>query len=120
MRILVTGGAGFIGSHIVTAALEAGHELAVLDNLVSGVRQNVPAGVPIYAVDIRDRVATLDVLRDFRPQIVNHHAAQASVSVSVREPELDVAVNVLGGLNVLAACLECDVERFVFEPIIPT
>jgi UDP-glucose 4-epimerase len=114
MRILVTGGAGFIGSHIVSAAVEAGHDLAVLDNLVSGLRENVPAGVPIYAVDVRDRVATLDVVRDFRPEVVNHHAAQASVSVSMREPELDVAVNVLGGLNVLDACLRNDVERFVF------
>jgi UDP-glucose 4-epimerase len=114
MRILVTGGAGFIGSHIVTAVLDAGHEVAVLDNLATGLRQNVPAGVPIYAVDVRDRVATLDVVKDFRPQVVNHHAAQASVSVSMREPDLDVAVNVLGGLNVLDACLRNDVERFVF------
>src|SRR3970040_1534317 len=100
MRILVTGGAGFIGSHIVQTSLEGGDALGVVDNLRSGSRHNVPAGVPIYAVDVRDRVATLDVVQDFRPHVVNHHAAQASVSVSMREPALDVAVNVLGGLNV--------------------
>lgn len=114
MRILVTGGAGFIGSHVVAGALARGHELAVLDNLSSGLRQNVPQGVPIYAVDVRDRVATLDVVKDFRPDVVNHHAAQASVSVSMRDPELDVAVNVLGGLNVLDACVRTDVARIVF------
>jgi UDP-glucose 4-epimerase len=114
MRVLVTGGAGFIGSHIVERLLAAGDDVAVLDNLSTGRRENVPRGVRFYETDVRDRAGTLQALADFRPDAVNHQAAQASVVVSVREPRLDADVNLIGGLNLLDACVETKVQRFVF------
>ncbi|HWA75143.1 MAG TPA: NAD-dependent epimerase/dehydratase family protein [Polyangiaceae bacterium] len=116
MRVLVTGGAGFIGSHVVDALLAQGHEVSVLDNLSSGRRENVPAGVKLYEIDLRDRAATARAVLDFRPGAVSHQAAQASVAISVRDPHLDADVNVLGGLNLLDACTASGVavERVVF------
>lgn len=114
MRILVTGGAGFIGSHIVQLALDQGHEVAVLDNLSSGLRANVPQSAALHTVDLRDGAAVRRVVADFRPDVVNHQAAQASVSVSVRDPLLDAETNVLGTLHLLEACREFSVRRLVF------
>lgn len=114
MRLLITGGAGFIGSHVAETALSKGWTVAVLDNLASGRRENVPAGVPLYEVDIRDREAVLRTFRDFRPSCVSHQAAQASVAVSVREPQLDAAVNILGSLNIMEACVANKVRQLVF------
>ena len=114
MRVLVTGGAGFIGSHIVASALAEGHVVAALDNLSSGKRSNLPANVPLFEVDVRNRTALREVLTEFRPEIVSHQAAQISVAVSVREPYLDAEVNVLGGINLLDACLAAQVKRVVF------
>jgi UDP-glucose 4-epimerase len=114
MRILVTGGAGFIGSHIVDSSLAAGHEVAVLDDLSSGKRENVAQGAKLFVADLRDRDATRKVLADFKPNVVSHQAAQASVSISVKNPVLDAAVNVIGGLHLADACVEHGVERLVF------
>ena len=72
MRVLVSGGAGFIGSHVVEGALSAGHSVAVLDNLSSGKRSNVPASVPLFEVDLRNRAAVLGVLNEFKPELVSH------------------------------------------------
>jgi UDP-glucose 4-epimerase len=114
MRVLVTGGAGFIGSHVVERLLAAGAEVAVLDNLSTGRRENVPATARFYEIDLRDRDATRRAVEDFRPDAVNHQAAQASVVVSLREPRLDADVNLMGGLNLLDACVAVGVGRFVF------
>ncbi len=116
MRLLVSGGAGFIGSHVVQQALAAGFEVAVLDNFSTGKRHNVPEGVRIFECDLRDREATFAAVRDYQPDLVSHQAAQASVSVSVRDPRLDLDINVMGGLNLLDACTAtgAKVERFVF------
>jgi len=116
VRVLVTGGAGFIGSHVVEQLLEQGHEVAVLDNLSTGRRENVPKAVRLYEVDLRDRDATFQCVGDFRPDMVSHQAAQASVAISVRDPRLDAEVNVIGGLNLLDACTEtpAPVSRVVF------
>uniref|UniRef100_A0A831UF87 SDR family oxidoreductase n=1 Tax=Thermus islandicus TaxID=540988 RepID=A0A831UF87_9DEIN len=114
MRVLVTGGAGFIGSHIVEALLKEGVEVAVLDNLSTGRREHVPPGVPFYQVDLRDREGVERAFREFRPTHVSHQAAQASVKVSVDDPLLDFEVNLLGGMNLLEACRRYGVEKLLF------
>jgi UDP-glucose 4-epimerase len=114
VRVLVTGGAGFIGSHVVEQLLAAGHEVAALDDLSSGKRENLPDAVPLFVTDLRDRDATAKVLADFRPEAVSHQAAQASVSVSMRNPALDAEVNVLGGIHLFDACVAAGVRRVVF------
>ena len=114
MRVLVTGGAGFIGSHIVEGALAEGHTVAVLDNLSSGKRSNVPQGASLFEVDLRDRNAVRGVVAEFKPDLVSHQGAQISVAVSVREPYLDAETNVLGGINLLDACVASKVKRVVF------
>lgn len=116
MRVLVTGGAGFIGSHVVEQSLAAGFEVAVLDNLASGKRQNVPSGVELFEVDLRDRDGTFRVISTFRPELVSHQAAQASVPVSMKDPRFDAEVNIIGGINLLDACTApgSSVARLVF------
>jgi UDP-glucose 4-epimerase len=116
MRVLISGGAGFIGSHIVEHALAAGFEVAVLDNLSTGKPDNLPAGVKLFNVDLRDRDATFASLRDFEPELVSHQAAQASVPVSMKDPRFDAEVNVIGGINLLDACTapKSRVHSFVF------
>lgn len=114
MRVLITGGAGFIGSHIVDALLARGHECAVIDDLSSGSPANVAAGVPLYQLDIRDAAALERVFDEYRPGAVSHQAAQMSVSRSVREPVFDAEVNAMGLLNTLAAAQRTGVQQFVF------
>ena len=114
MRLLVTGGAGFVGSHVVQAALAAGDETFVLDDLSTGRRENVPAATRLFEVDVRDGDAVRAVFAQVRPEVVSHQAAQASVALSVREPALDAEVNVLGSLQVLSACVEYGAKRLIF------
>ncbi|MGB8328699.1 MAG: NAD-dependent epimerase/dehydratase family protein [Polyangiales bacterium] len=113
MRILVTGGAGFIGSHVAEAALDAGHEVLVVDDLSNGRAENVPSSVEFHPIDIRNGDVLSELVLHFKPDAISHHAAQASVAVSVREPLLDAAVNVLGSMNVLTAALESG-SRLIF------
>jgi UDP-glucose 4-epimerase len=114
MRVLVTGGAGFIGSHVADALLERGHAVWVLDDLSTGSARNVHDQVTFIEGDIRDPDVVERAFRDARPEVVNHQAAQTSVSVSVREPVRDADVNVLGSLHLLEACVRHGVPRFVF------
>lgn len=114
MRILITGGAGFIGSHIAEAFIERGDEVLIVDDLSSGKRANLPEGARFEELDIRDGEAVQRVFRSFRPQIVSHQAAQTSVSVSVREPQRDAQINLMGGLEVLLASVDVGVARFIF------
>jgi UDP-glucose 4-epimerase len=100
MRAIVTGGAGFIGSHVAEALIDRGHEVHVLDDLSAGKRENVPAGAELHVEDIRDPGGVFDAVR---PEAVFHLAAQASVSVSVARPAFDAEVNVLGTVAVLEA-----------------
>ncbi|MFN3286623.1 MAG: NAD-dependent epimerase/dehydratase family protein [bacterium] len=113
MRVLVTGGAGFVGSHVVEVLRAAGHRVAVVDVLDPGRAEFVPEGVPLYRVDVASRQLE-EVFQEERPQAVCHHAAQASVAVSVREPLRDAQVNVLGTLNVLECCVRYGVGRVLF------
>jgi UDP-glucose 4-epimerase len=116
MRIIVTGGAGFIGSHIVDGYLAAGHEVAVVDNFWShggGRRENVDSRARLVEADIRD--ASLERLfADFKPEIVSHHAAQHSVAISSRDPVFDAQINVLGLLNVLEQSRKSGVKKVLF------
>lgn len=114
MTVLVTGGAGFIGSHVVDAYLEAGFSVAVVDNLATGNRKNLNPRARFYEVDIRDRKALHEVFVRERPQFVNHHAAQINLRFSVDDPLYDASVNILGTLNVLELSREFGVERVIF------
>lgn len=114
MKVIVTGGAGFIGSHIVDGLLAAGHRVVVLDDLSSGSRDNLPAGVDIHVVDIVDGQAVAAVFEKERPDAVCHQAAQMSVSRSVREPLFDAQVNCIGLINVLDAAVKTGCKRVVF------
>ncbi len=114
MRVLVTGGAGFIGSHVVDALLAAGHEPHVIDNLSSGRRENLPQGVPLSEVDIRDTPALSAAFDEARPEAICHHAAQVSVGRSVREPAVDAEINIVGMLNVISQAHRVGATRFVF------
>ena len=114
MRLLVTGGAGFIGSHVAEAALAAGHEVAVLDDLSTGKRANVPPAARFFEVDLRDGAAVAQAVAEARPEVVSHQAAQASVAISVREPVLDARINVEGSLHLMAACVGNGVGRLIF------
>jgi len=116
MRIIITGGAGFIGSHVADAYLAAGHEVVVLDSLWAhggGRRDNLPAKASFIHLDIRD-AAVERVFREFAPHVVSHHAAQHSVAISSRDPQLDAQVNVLGLINVLDNCVKANVKKVIF------
>jgi UDP-glucose 4-epimerase len=113
MRILVTGGAGFIGSHVVDGFRAAGHEVAVVDNLSTGNMANLDKSVKLYQHDIRDPDLE-EAFKDFRPDIVDHHAAQANVPASVKDPVYDASVNVLGGLNLLKQAAAYNVKKFIY------
>src|SRR5574337_262612 len=101
MKTLVTGGAGFIGSHVVDAYVEAGLDVAVVDDLSRGSRENRRAGVRFYQADIRDRLALEEIFDKEKPEIVNHHAAQIDVRRAVREPIFDAECNILASIHLL-------------------
>ena len=112
MKILVTGGAGFIGSHLCDAFAGDNHEVAALDNLSNG--ENLAPATPLFRVDIRDADAVKSAMRDFAPDCVVHCAAQMDVRASVADPSFDASVNVVGGLNVLTAAQSAGATRFLF------
>ncbi|MFC1887967.1 NAD-dependent epimerase/dehydratase family protein [Candidatus Cloacimonadota bacterium] len=113
MKILVTGGAGFIGSHVVDGFIEAGHDVVVVDNLSTGKQENINPKARFYELDIRDP----DLKRIFeeeKPDFVDHHAAQISVPVSVKDPIIDGEINALGFLNLLNCCRDHEVKKVIF------
>ncbi|RMG11686.1 MAG: SDR family oxidoreductase [Deltaproteobacteria bacterium] len=113
MRCLVTGGAGFIGSHLADALVQGGHEVTVLDDLSSGKEKNVPEAARLVVQDVRNPYAA-DLIRQERPEVVFHLAAQMDVRRSVADPRFDADVNIGGTLNLLEACAEAGTRRFVF------
>ncbi|MFZ0874940.1 MAG: NAD-dependent epimerase/dehydratase family protein [Pseudonocardiaceae bacterium] len=117
MRTIVTGGAGFIGSHIVDALAEAGAELLVIDDLSGGAKAYLEGaqrhGARLAELDVRDGTAVEAAFQSFRPELVFHLAAQIDVRVSMEEPAHDAAVNVLGSVNVFAAAYAAGVRRVV-------
>ncbi len=114
MRALVTGGAGFIGSHLVDRLLADGDSVSVIDDLSTGSSNNVPPQAHLHRVDIGDWNALRDVVTAFRPDVLFHAAAQTDVGRSIREPDYDARVNVLGGLNVLRAAAAAGARRVVY------
>ena len=112
MRALVTGGAGFIGSAIARALVERGDDVRVLDNLIAGSKENVPAGTDFWEADLRDPDALREATRDV--EVVFHEAAIRSVPRSIDEPTLVHECNVTGTLNLLIACEENEVRRLVY------
>ncbi len=114
MKILVTGGAGFIGSHIVDAYLDLGHSVSVVDNLSTGKRENVNPRASLFQVDLRNLDEVKKVFSAASFDLVNHHAAQMDVRKSVDDPAFDASVNIVGLLNLLECSVKSGVSRFVF------
>ena len=113
MRIIVTGGAGFIGSHVAEVFLANGHEVAVVDDLSTGHRHNVPARAHLYECDIRSQ-RLAEIFTEFQPEVIAHHAAQMSVRVSIQEPRRDADINVEGSINVLECARAAGVRKVLY------
>jgi len=114
VRVLVTGGAGFIGSHVVDAFVNAGHSVAVVDNLATGTTAWLNPAARLHVTDLRSaRLA--EVFETERPEVVAHLAAQAAVSRSVLDPAFDASVNVLGAVNLLECCRRAGVRRVIYS-----
>ncbi|MFS8512490.1 MAG: SDR family oxidoreductase [Planifilum fulgidum] len=113
MKVMVTGGAGFIGSHIVDRLIELGHDVIILDNLSTGKKAFIHPGASFYQVDLRDRRLG-EILEAERPEAVIHQAAQIDVPTSVKDPLFDAETNILGTLQLLEACRRSGVRKIVY------
>lgn len=113
MTILITGGAGFIGSHVADAYIEAGHSVIIVDDLSTGTMKNVNPKAQFHKLDIRDN-ALLNIFERNNIDIVNHHAAQMDVRKSVEDPVFDASVNIIGGLNLFECCRKFAVKKIIF------
>lgn len=114
MKILVTGGAGFIGSHTVDALVEDGHRVSIIDDLSTGLKENLNPKANFYEVGIRDK-GVADVFKKEKPEAVFHFAAQMNLRRSLEDPIFDAKSNVLGSLNVLECARESGAEKFIFS-----
>ena len=114
LNILVTGGAGFIGSHIVDEYIARGHKVSILDNLSTGRKRNINPAARFHEVDIRDAETVKEILQNERFDVVNHHAAQMDVRRSVEDPVYDASVNIIGVLTMLESCVATGVKRVIF------
>jgi UDP-glucose 4-epimerase len=113
MKIMITGGAGFIGSHIADLLVSEGHDVAVIDSLVHGKLENLNEKVRFYEYDIRDR-GIRTAFEEFRPEVLIHEAAQIKVPNSIKDPLYDAEVNILGTLNLLECCREFKVRKVIY------
>lgn len=113
MNILVTGGAGFIGSHIVDAYIREGHRVVVLDNLSTGKREQVHPDAAFHAIDLMDPEIK-DIFQRENIEVINHHAAQISVTQSVADPAFDAEVNIVGSLKLLKLAAAHQIRKFIF------
>ncbi len=114
MRSLVTGGAGFIGSHLVDSLVELGHEVLVIDNLSSGRRENVNPRAELKVLDICDEEAIFKSIHDFSPNYIHHYAAQIDARLSVKKPSYDARINIIGSINVIKAGVKAGAEKFIY------
>ena len=113
MKALVTGGAGFIASHIVDALVEDGHQVAIIDNFISGQRENLNPRAELHELDIRDEKVE-EVFKSFCPDILIHQAAQLDVRASVADPGFDADVNIIGSLRLLENCRRYKIRKVLF------
>ena len=113
MNILITGGAGFIASHVANAYIKENHHVVILDNLSSGEKQAVPPKAVFYQMDLQDP-RVLDIMKDEKIEAINHHAAQISVHRSVLNPIFDANTNIIGTLQLLQSAVSCGIKKFIF------
>lgn len=113
MRILVTGGAGFIGSHVAERFLADGHEVAIVDDLSTGHLENLPPEATFYRCDIRDPELAA-IFQEFRPEVVCHLAAQMSVRISIQRPRFDADTNVVGSINLLESAVAAGTQKIIY------
>lgn len=113
MKILITGGAGFIGSHVADLYIENGHEVAILDNLSTGKKEFVNKLAKFYQTDITNQADVKKVIEDFKPEIINHHAAHINVGNSVKDPQFDAQNNILGLLHLMEAAKNFGLKRVI-------
>lgn len=114
MKILVTGGAGFIASHLVDRLIGEGHSVVVVDNLSAGRFENVNKNATFYKIDICNSTALELIFKKENPEVVNHHAAQVNVRKSVDAPMYDANVNILGSLNLCELSRKFQVKKFIY------
>ena len=114
MKVLVTGGAGFIGSHIVDRLVELNHDVIVLDNLSTGLKKNINPEAEFYEVDICDIKKIRDIFLKEKPDIVSHHAAQMNVRVSVKKPINDAYSNIIGSINIIKNCIKNNIKKVIY------
>ncbi|MBM4053146.1 MAG: NAD-dependent epimerase/dehydratase family protein [Planctomycetes bacterium] len=114
MKILVTGGAGFIASHLADHLIAKGHEVIIVDNLSTGKKENINPKSVFYKVDICDIGRLEDVFNEERPDVVNHHAAHADVRKSVEMPAYDANINILGSLNLCQLSMKYGVKKIIY------
>ena len=114
MKIVVTGGAGFIASHIVDAYIQLGHEVYIIDDFSTGQRRNLNSSAQILNLDIADPKAAKAVA-EIKPDVLNHHAAQMDVRRSVADPTFDARINIIGFINLLEASKDAGVKRVIFS-----
>jgi UDP-glucose 4-epimerase len=113
-KVLVTGGAGFIGSHVADRYIREGYSVVVLDNLSTGFKENVNPEAKFYLADITDRKKVREILESEKPDYVNHHAAQMDVRKSVDDPVFDARTNILGSVNLMLESLQSGVAKFIY------
>jgi len=113
LKVLITGGAGFIGSNVADGLLDKNYDVVIVDDLSNGKEENIPEKAKFYKCDIRDK-KIYDIFQAEKPDIVIHNAAQLSVRVSVENPLMDADINIMGGLNVINACNETKIKKIIF------
>lgn len=114
LKILVTGGAGFIASHIVDKYIELGHNVVIIDNLYSGKLENINPNAKFYQIDITNKIELEKIFELEKFDIVSHHAAQMDVRLSVSDPTFDANVNIIGGINIYESCVKFGVKKVIF------
>ncbi|MDR3048359.1 MAG: SDR family NAD(P)-dependent oxidoreductase [Elusimicrobiota bacterium] len=114
MKVLITGGAGFIGSNIADLLIKDGYKVIIFDNLSSGKKENINAKAAFYKGDIKDKNRVFEVFKKEKPEIIIHNAAQIDVRKSVADPVCDAQINILGSINVLSAAVENKAKKVIF------